>query len=203
MLDIALANINSFASAPYPTTADDTLNQILQRQQNLEQRVSDLETEVRNLKDELSISKADNCKLRAEVHELQKRVATLEDMGEAQEMGEEEALESFHNLQKQLNELSEITALERALDRQRITKLEQPAQPEPTTKTTGHIEKLYSLMVTNQVKQLSFSQAGKMLGLSRVRIHQLKLLIASSDKFVLVKDPHHKQRLLIRVKYAR
>ena len=214
MLEIALANINSFASAPYSTQAVDILNQILQRQQALEQKVSDLETEVRNLKDELSISKADNCKLRAEVHELQTKVAILEDMGgRGVERGGEEvtseildALEisgTIHSLQVQLDELAETTAKERAYDRKRITALEDPPAPAPTAKTIAHIDSLHDAMRRHRLKQVSFKEAGKLLGLTRQRVHTMKRLIAEDERFLIVKDPHHKQRLLIQLRGAR
>ena len=139
------------------------------------QRISDLESTVKDLKEELGIQKADNCKLRAEVR----------------------------NLQTQLDELAENTALERAHDRRRITALEEPAQPEPTKKTSDHIDNLAGLMKHHRLKQVSFSQASKLLGISRVRIQQMKPLIERSEHLIITRDPYHKQRQLIRLRNAR
>ena len=139
------------------------------------QRLDELESDNQRLREELATLKVDNCGLRSEVH----------------------------NLQTQLDELSETTGLERARDRQRITRLEEPQQPEPTKKTSGHIDNLATLMKHHRLKQVSFSQAAKLLGISRVRIQQMKPLIERSEHLIITRDPYHKQRQLIRLRNAR
>lgn len=62
-----------------------------------------------------------------------------------------------------------------------------------------YIEKLYTLMQQSGMAQISISNAAKILGCSITHAHRLKQTITSDKRFVLVKDPHHKQRHLIRL----
>ena len=212
MLEIALANINSFASAPYSTQAVDILNQILQRQQDLERKVSDLETEAQNLKDELAISKADNCKLRTEVQELQTRIASLEEKiergvndGEDGYGIQETVTEVVQSLKERVEGLAEKQDASRWLLNERIDDVwtvieDQYKSAQPTKKTTAHVDNLHKSMRHHKLKQVSFAEAGKLLGIHHNRALQLKSLIATDDRFVIVRDPNHKQRLFIRLK---
>lgn len=103
-------------------------------------------------------------------------------------------------LKADLEEFNDLRALEIAQNRRRISTLEEPKVPPPTTKTLGHLDHLAREMKESRTRQLTFTRAAKILGLSSVRVHQLRPLIEHDKRFDIVADPHHKQRLKIRMR---
>lgn len=99
-------------------------------------------------------------------------------------------------LRKEIEDLNDSLLIEIARDRQRITALERPVFG-PNAR--ARIDELYGLMRKHRLQQVTFSEAAKLLDVTYQRACQLKPLIEDDDRFVLVKDPKHSQRTLIRL----
>lgn len=108
-------------------------------------------------------------------------------------------LEEIQALREELSTLREEAALERAYDRQRLSKLENRNKTVTSDTGAAYADKLHKLMLQSGTRQISVSNAAKLLGVSRMHAHRLKPLIASDPRFAIVKDPKHKQRHLIRI----
>lgn len=108
-------------------------------------------------------------------------------------------LEEIEALREELSTLREEAALERAYDRQRLSKLENRNKTVTSDTGAAYADKLHKLMLQSGTRQISVSNAAKLLGVSRMHAHRLKPLIASDPRFAIVKDPKHKQRHLIRI----
>ncbi len=104
--------------------------------------------------------------------------------------------EEIRQLREELATLREEVALERAYDRQRISRLEK-TRAKPTDST--HVEDLRQTMISLNIRQVSLKDAARLLELSKSRMDQLKPAIAADSRFQIVKDPRHKQRHLIRL----
>ena len=102
-------------------------------------------------------------------------------------------------LREELGTLREEAARERAYDRQRLSKLENRNKTVTSDTGAAYADKLHKLMLQSGTRQISVSNAAKLLGVSRMHAHRLKPLIASDPRFAIVKDPKHKQRHLIRI----
>lgn len=91
-----------------------------------------------------------------------------------------------------------------AEDRRRITALEdQPrTSPDPTKKTTDHLDELARLMSEDKTQQVSIAKAARLLRLSKERMRQLKPLISRDSRFELAWDRLHGQpkHVVIRLK---
>ena len=108
-------------------------------------------------------------------------------------------LEEIEALREELADLRGEVALERAYDRQRLSKLENRNKTVTSDTGAAYADKLHKLMLQSGTRQISVSNASKLLGVSRMHAHRLKPLIASDPRFAIVKDPKHKQRHLIRI----
>ena len=108
-------------------------------------------------------------------------------------------LEEIQALREELGTLREEAARERAYDRQRLSKLENRNKTVTSDTGTAYADKLHKLMLQSGTRQISVSNAAKLLGVSRMHAHRLKPSIASDPRFAIVKDPKHKQRHLIRI----
>lgn len=108
-------------------------------------------------------------------------------------------LEEIEALREELGTLREEAARERAYDRQRLSKLENRNKTVTSDTGAAYADKLHKLMLQSGTRQISVSNAAKLLGVSRMHAHRLKPLIASDSRFAIVKDPKHKQRHLIRI----
>lgn len=102
-------------------------------------------------------------------------------------------------LEEENRQLREEVALERAHDRQRISKLEAPAPALREKTAEDHVNRLFSEMQRQRIKQTTTRDAARLLGVSKQQISILKPYLADDSRFVLLKDPHHKQRHLIRL----
>lgn len=107
--------------------------------------------------------------------------------------------EEIEALRDELATLREEVGLERAYDRQRLSKLENRNKTVTSDTAAAYADKLHKLMLQSGTRQISVSNAAKLLGVSRMHAHRLKPLIAGDPRFVIVKDPKHKQRHLIRI----
>jgi len=137
--------------------------------------------------------------LRSLLSEVLDRLAALEERD--RERGEEIALLREENRQKddEITALRDEIALERAYDRRRIAALETPA-PALSQKTAGaHLDKLFSEMKRLSIRQVTVRDAARLLGVTKRHINRLEPLLAADHRFQIVRDPHHKQRHLIRL----
>ena len=108
-------------------------------------------------------------------------------------------LEEIEALREELGTLREEAGRDRAYDRQRHSKLENRNKTVTSDTGAAYADKLHKLMLQSGTRQISVSNASKLLGVSRMHAHRLKPLIASDPRFAIVKDPKHKQRHLIRI----
>jgi hypothetical protein len=129
MSEIALAGINSFASAPQSNLAPPSEEPIFVLTAG---QLQDLLGAIQDLKDEVS-------QLRATVSKQAEKIAALESTEE-----------------------QDITrlALDIALDRQRISRLEEPPEPQPLQRDRGDI--LRALLAANGGKMLAKDARQKM-----------------------------------------
>jgi len=95
-------------------------------------------------------------------------------------------------IEKMYNDLQ----LEIAQDRQRITKLEKPSYG---ARSYARVDELHRVMRKNGLRQVTFTQAAKLLGITYRRAKQLRALIEEDARFKVVNDPRHKTRRLIRL----
>jgi hypothetical protein len=95
-----------------------------------------------------------------------------------------------------MDELYVDLQLEIARDRQRITRLETPVY---TDRSLKRVDDLHAIMQRNCLRQVTFTQAAKLLGITYRRAKQLRPLIEADRRFAVVKDPRHKTRRLIRL----
>jgi seryl-tRNA synthetase len=93
----------------------------------------------------------------------------------------------------------ETVGREIASDRRRITALETPALA-LSQKTAGdHLDKLFSEMRRLSIRQTTTKDAARLLGVSKPLVKKLKPYLAKDSRFVILRDPRHKQRHLIRL----
>jgi len=107
--------------------------------------------------------------------------------------------EENRQLRARLEELEDFTARERALDRQRIQKLEDPAPALREETASAHLDRLFSEMRRLSIRQVTTKDAAHLLGISKRQMKDVKPYLADDSRFVVMKDPHHKQRHLIRL----
>lgn len=120
------------------------------------------------------------------------RLAALED--ENRQLREEvEALRRDHEDHR------ETVAREIASDRRRITALETPAPALREETAKDHLDKLFSEMRRLNIRQTTTKDAARLLGVSKPLIDKIKPHLAADPRFVILRDPHHKQRHLIRL----
>ena len=136
---------------------------------------------------------------RALLSEILDRLATLEVRDRERE--EDIALLREENRQKdeEIATLREEIALERAYDRQRLARLEAPAPPLREETARDHLDKLFSEMKRLSIRQTTTKDAARLLGVSKPLIDKLKPYLATDSRFVIGRDPRHKQRHLIRL----
>lgn len=120
---------------------------------------------------------------------------------ENRQLREEVALERAHDRKRiaDLEDLVEREGLQSALARQRISKLEAPAPALREETAAGHLDRLFSEMRRLNLRQVTTKDAAHLLGISKRQMKDVKPYLAGDSRFVVVKDPHHKQRHLIRL----
>jgi len=136
---------------------------------------------------------------RALMSEILARLAALEERDRQRE--EEIASLKAHiaELERDHNEVADFNARERAIDRQRIAALEIPAQALSQMTATDHLDRLFSEMRRLGHRQTTTKDAARLMGISKDQAKKLKPYLATDSRFIILKDPHHKQRHLIRL----
>jgi hypothetical protein len=131
--------------------------------------------------------------------EILERLVALE--GEYRDFREETALERAHDRKRiaDLEDLVEREGLEAARARQRITALETPAPPLREETASAHLDRLFSEMRRLNLRQVRMKDAARILEISVPQMKNVKPHIGDDPRFVIVKDPSHKQRHLIRL----
>jgi hypothetical protein len=99
----------------------------------------------------------------------------------------------------EITALREEIALERAYDRQRLARLEAPAPTLSQKTAQDHLDKLFSEMKRLSIRQTTTKDAARLLGVSKPLIDKIKPYLAADYRFVIMRDPRHKQRHLIRL----
>ncbi|MCK9571357.1 hypothetical protein M0R72_20580 [Candidatus Pacearchaeota archaeon] len=90
----------------------------------------------------------------------------------------------------------EMAERDRALDRQRISKLEHPHEPQDPK----ILDDLHKEMLAMGRKQVDFATAARMVKRSKSRMLQLKGMIGQDMRFILVPSESHSQKVLIRLR---
>jgi len=133
----------------------------------------------------------------AELQELQD--AEGEEMGagmaQARSLQRHRALCVFTGLLKEYDDIDEgknvlCSKIKKAIEREDKPKFEASA--------TAHINQLFEQMIWFDRRQVTFNKAADLLGISKTHAHRLKQYLSADSRFAIVKDPHHKQRHLIR-----
>ncbi|WP_143763568.1 hypothetical protein [Methanothrix harundinacea] len=93
----------------------------------------------------------------------------------------------------------ETVGREIASDRRRITALETPAPALREKTAEDHVNRLFSEMRRLNIRQTTAKDAARLLGVSKPLIDKLKPYLATDPRFLILRDPHHKQRHLIRL----
>jgi len=121
--------------------------------------------------------------------------------GEIASLREDSALERAHDRKRiaDLEDLVEREAHDAALARQRISKLETPAPALREETAAAHLDRLFSEMKRLRIRQTTTKDAARLLGVSKPLAKKLKPYLAADSRFVILRDPHHKQRHLIRL----
>ncbi|HOO54764.1 MAG TPA: hypothetical protein PLX30_11085 [Methanothrix sp.] len=107
--------------------------------------------------------------------------------------------EELTALREENRQLREEVALERAYDRQRLARLEAPAPALREETAAAHLDHLFSEMRRLSIRQVTTTDAARLLGISKRQMKDVKPYLAEDSRFVVMKDPHHKQRHLIRL----
>lgn len=82
----------------------------------------------------------------------------------------------------------------------RLSSLEDGSKAADAPSVKSHLDNLYGHMKAVGRKQVIISEAAKILGISRQRVHQFKAEIAQDQRFVLLNSENHKKRMLIRLR---
>lgn len=93
----------------------------------------------------------------------------------------------------------ETVGREIASDRRRITALETPALARSQETAGDQLDKLFSEMRRLSIRQTTTKDAARLLGVSKPLVKKLKPYLAKDSRFVILRDPRHKQRHLIRL----
>jgi len=129
---------------------------------------------------------------RAIISQILDRLAALEERDRQRE-------EELAALREENRALREEIALERAYDRQRLARLETPAPALREETASQHLNTLFLEMRRLNLRQVRMKDAARILGLSVPQMKNVKPHIGDDPRFVIVKDPSHKQRHLIRL----
>ncbi|MGC9528989.1 MAG: hypothetical protein ACP5D7_25955 [Limnospira sp.] len=129
---------------------------------------------------------------------LSQLAAVKEEVAELREEGRQKD-QRIADLEASLEAHEGFDGRERASDRQRISKLEAPAPALREETAKGHLDRLFSEMHRLRIMQVTTKDAARLLGISKRQMKDVKPYLATDSRFVIVKNPHHKQRHLIRL----
>jgi len=99
-------------------------------------------------------------------------------------------------LKQRIEELEVNLQLEIASDRRRLTALEKPVCGERMRK---HADDLYDVMIKNGMRQATFTQAARLLGITYRHMRRLHSILDEDPRFDVTKDARHKTRYVIRL----
>jgi len=136
---------------------------------------------------------------RALLSEVLDRLAAIEERDREREKEIALLREKNRLKDEEIASLREEIALERAYDRQRIARLEEPAPPLREETARDHLNRLFAEMKRLSIRQTTTKDAARLLGVSKPLIDKLKPYLATDPRFLILRDPHHKQRHLIRL----
>ncbi len=123
---------------------------------------------------------------------VKEEVAALEEEGRQKD-------QRIADLEARLEDHESFDGRERASDRRRITALETPAPALSQKAARDHLDRLFSEMRRLSIRQTSTKDAAHLLGVSKPLVKKLKPYLAKDSRFVILRDPRHKQRHLIRL----
>jgi len=106
---------------------------------------------------------------------------------------------SLECVREHISKLEEKVAHERALDRQRLAKLETRPKLISQETQNAHSNRLHEQMNRFHLRQVTVRESASLIGVSKDHMKKIKRHLADDPRFVIVKDPHHKQRHLIRL----
>ncbi len=75
--------------------------------------------------------------------------------------------------------------------------IEAPALREETAR--DHVNRLFSEMKRLSIRQTTTKDAARLMGISKDQAKKLKPYLADDSRFMILRDPRHKQRHLIRL----
>jgi TolA-binding protein len=129
---------------------------------------------------------------------LDRLTAVEEEVAELREENRQKD-QRIAELEARLEDHESFDGRERATDRQRITALETraPALREETAK--DHLDKLFSEMRRLNIRQTTTKDAARLLGVSKPLIDKIIPHLAAAPRCLILRDPRHKQRHLIRL----
>jgi len=130
--------------------------------------------------------------VKEEVSSLKDEVAELREEGRQKD-------ERIAALEARLSEHEDFDASNMVEARQRLAALETPA-PALSQKTAEvHLNALFSEMKRLNLRQTTTKDGARLMGISKDQAKKLKPYLVADMRFTLLKDPHHKQRYLIRL----
>jgi len=118
------------------------------------------------------------------------RMGELEDLRAEIEKLNTEGKEMRRIMQAEIDSLREEVALERAMDRKRLSRLEtKTLRPSDSDIAKGRLSKIDSLLLERFPRALSFDDAGKLLDMGENHrqnmTHFAKSLLSQPDKYVV------------------
>ena len=102
-------------------------------------------------------------------------------------------------LEARLEDHESFDGRERSTDRQRIAALETPAPALREETARDHVNRLFSEMKRLSIRQTTTKDAARLMGISKDQAKKLKPYLADDSRFMILRDPRHKQRHLIRL----
>jgi len=109
-------------------------------------------------------------------------------------------LEDILQLRGDVEGMNDLRASEIAQDRQRIAILEVPEPPAPTTKTTGHIRDIRTLLMKADYRLATVKALASRLGVTKRRTWQIVHRMEGEGLVNLLWDPRHKGRKLVELR---
>lgn len=104
------------------------------------------------------------------------------------------------DMQKQVYDVKDLAKYCLQSLSKRLSILEDGPNAADAPSVKSHLDNLYAHMKAVGRKQVRFSEAAKILGVSRQRVHQFRAEIAQDDRFIVLKSENHKKRMLIRLR---
>lgn len=134
------------------------------------------------------------------LNDLAEKNKALEKQVERQARSIEDLTKANKDLQSEIYDVRELARHCLKEFSTRLSSLEEKPQTENGPIVKLHLDNLYGHMKAIGRKQVLFTEAAKILGISRQRVHQFKAEIALDNRFVVLKSENHARRKLIRLR---